>query len=107
LYGERTIGDFLPGYETSQWFGIGAPKSISGDIVDKLNKEINAALGDPELTARLSDVGGDPARPLALNLVRSPRAVTPGGSTDPVVRVLANRLSVPQRPKRKSRFSIG
>jgi len=37
------VGDFLPGYESSQWYGVGAPKNTSTDIIDKLNKEINAA----------------------------------------------------------------
>src|SRR5262245_57377458 len=55
-----TIGDFLHGYEASQWFSIGAPKGTSADIVDKLNREINAALADPKLRARLSDLGGEP-----------------------------------------------
>jgi tripartite-type tricarboxylate transporter receptor subunit TctC len=42
-----TVGDFVPGYEASQWYGIGAPKSTPAEIVDKLNKEINAAIADP------------------------------------------------------------
>jgi tripartite-type tricarboxylate transporter receptor subunit TctC len=52
-----TIGDVVPGYEASSWFGIGAPKSTPVEIVDKLNKEINAALADPKMKARLAEVG--------------------------------------------------
>jgi len=53
-----TIGDFLPGYEASTWTGIGAPQTTPGEIVDKLNKEINAGLADSKLKARLADLGG-------------------------------------------------
>jgi tripartite-type tricarboxylate transporter receptor subunit TctC len=53
-----TMGDFLPGYEASQWYGIGAPKETPAEIVDKLNKEVNAALADPKIRARISDLGG-------------------------------------------------
>ena len=53
-----TVGEFLPGYEASVWFGIGAPKNTPADIVDKLNKEINAALADPKIKARIADLGG-------------------------------------------------
>jgi tripartite-type tricarboxylate transporter receptor subunit TctC len=55
-----TVGDFVPGYETSSWSGIGAPKNTSTEIIDKLNKEINAALADPKLKARLADLGSVP-----------------------------------------------
>jgi tripartite-type tricarboxylate transporter receptor subunit TctC len=55
-----TVSEFLPGYETSQWFGLGAPTSTPAEIVDKLNKEINAALADPKMKARLADLGGTP-----------------------------------------------
>jgi tripartite-type tricarboxylate transporter receptor subunit TctC len=54
-----TVGEFVPGYEASGWFGVGAPKGIPAEIVEKLNKEINAGLADPKLKARLADVGGD------------------------------------------------
>ena len=52
------VGDFVPGYEASTWYGVGAPKSTPADIVDRLNKEINAGLADPKLKARLTDLGG-------------------------------------------------
>ena len=48
-----TVGDFLPGFESSQWYGIGAPKGTPADIVARLNKEINAGLADPKLKARI------------------------------------------------------
>jgi tripartite-type tricarboxylate transporter receptor subunit TctC len=54
-----TVGEFVPGYEASGWFGVGAPKATPAEIVEKLNKEINAGLADPKLKARLADVGGD------------------------------------------------
>jgi tripartite-type tricarboxylate transporter receptor subunit TctC len=53
-----TVGEFVPGYEASAWFGIGAPKNTPTEIVDKLNKEVNAALADPIMKARLADRGG-------------------------------------------------
>ncbi len=53
-----TVVDFLPGYEASAWFGVGAPKATPAEIVEKLNKEINAGLADPKMKARLADVGG-------------------------------------------------
>jgi tripartite-type tricarboxylate transporter receptor subunit TctC len=53
-----TVGDFLSGYESSSWYGIGAPKSTPAEIIDKLNREINAALADPKIKARLADLGG-------------------------------------------------
>jgi len=53
-----TVVDFLPGYEASAWFGVGAPKATPTEIVEKLNKEINAGLADPKMKARLADVGG-------------------------------------------------
>src|SRR5262249_43362740 len=55
-----TVGEFLPSYEASIWFGVGAPKATPAEIVEKLNKEINAALGDPKMKARLADLGGTP-----------------------------------------------
>jgi tripartite-type tricarboxylate transporter receptor subunit TctC len=52
------IGDFLPGYEASVFYGIGAPKDTPPEIVERLNKEINAGMADPRLGARLTDLGG-------------------------------------------------
>jgi tripartite-type tricarboxylate transporter receptor subunit TctC len=48
----------VPGFETNAWAGIGAPKDTPAEIVDKLNKAINAALADPKIKARLADLGG-------------------------------------------------
>ena len=55
-----TVGEFVPGYEASNWFGVGAPKATPAAIVEQLNKEINASLADPKLKARLTDLGGTP-----------------------------------------------
>jgi tripartite-type tricarboxylate transporter receptor subunit TctC len=52
-----TVGDFVPGYEASFWFGVGAPKATQAQIVEKLNMEINAALADPKMKARLAEWG--------------------------------------------------
>jgi tripartite-type tricarboxylate transporter receptor subunit TctC len=52
-----TVAEFVPGYEFSFWTGIGAPKSTPAEIVDKLNKEINAALADPKMKARFAELG--------------------------------------------------
>jgi tripartite-type tricarboxylate transporter receptor subunit TctC len=53
-----TVGEFVPGYEASSWSGLGAPRATPAEIVDKLNKEVNAALDDPKMKARLADLGG-------------------------------------------------
>jgi tripartite-type tricarboxylate transporter receptor subunit TctC len=53
-----TVGDYVPGYEASGWWGTGVPKNTPVEIVDKLNKEINAALVDPKIKTRLADLGG-------------------------------------------------
>ena len=52
-----TVGEFVPDFEASLWFGIGAPKNAPIEIIDKLNKEINAGLADPKMQARLADLG--------------------------------------------------
>jgi tripartite-type tricarboxylate transporter receptor subunit TctC len=53
-----TIAEFVPGYEASNWYGVGIPKNTPVEIIDMLNKEINAALADPNMKARLADLGG-------------------------------------------------
>jgi tripartite-type tricarboxylate transporter receptor subunit TctC len=53
-----SVGDFVPGYEASGWSGVGAPKNTPAEIIDKLNREINASLADPKIKARLADLGG-------------------------------------------------
>jgi tripartite-type tricarboxylate transporter receptor subunit TctC len=55
-----TIGESLPGFETSAFAALGAPKGIAPDIVDKLNKEVNAGLADANLRQRILDLGGEP-----------------------------------------------
>jgi tripartite-type tricarboxylate transporter receptor subunit TctC len=55
-----TMGDFVPGYEVSTWYGVGVPKNTPADIVNKLNKEINAGLADPKMRARLAELGTTP-----------------------------------------------
>src|SRR5262249_48519583 len=53
-----TVSDFVPGFEATYWTGVGAPKATPAEIVEKLNKEINAPLADPKMKARLADLGG-------------------------------------------------
>jgi tripartite-type tricarboxylate transporter receptor subunit TctC len=53
-----TVGDFVAGYEASTWYGVGAPKITPTEIVDKLNKEINAGLANPRMKSRIADLGG-------------------------------------------------
>jgi tripartite-type tricarboxylate transporter receptor subunit TctC len=55
-----TVGEFVPGYEASTWSGVGAPKATPAEIIEKLNKEINAALADHKVKARLADLGSTP-----------------------------------------------
>jgi tripartite-type tricarboxylate transporter receptor subunit TctC len=57
LPGIPTVGEFVPGYETTLWTGLGGPKNTSAEIVDRLNREINAALADPKIKARFADLG--------------------------------------------------
>jgi tripartite-type tricarboxylate transporter receptor subunit TctC len=54
-----TVGEFLPGYEASNWYGVGAPRNTPVEVIDKLNKEIIAGLADPKIKTRLADLGGD------------------------------------------------
>ena len=56
----QTVGEFVPGYEASIALGVGAPKRTPVEIIDKLNREINAALADPKIESRLADLGGTP-----------------------------------------------
>ena len=53
-----TVGDFVPGYEASAFWGVGAPRNTPAEIIDKLNKEVNAALADPKIKSRIADTGG-------------------------------------------------
>jgi tripartite-type tricarboxylate transporter receptor subunit TctC len=53
-----TVGEFVPGYEISLWYGVGAPKGTPTEVIDKLNREINEILADPKAKARLADLGG-------------------------------------------------
>jgi tripartite-type tricarboxylate transporter receptor subunit TctC len=53
-----TVAEFVPGYESSFWTGVGAPRNTPANIVEKLNKEINVALAEPKMIARLADLGG-------------------------------------------------
>ena len=53
-----TVAEFVPGYEASQWYGIGAPKNTPAELIERLNKETNGILADPKMKARLADLGG-------------------------------------------------
>ena len=55
-----TVSEFLPGYEATAWFGIGAPSNTAAEIVNTLNTKINAILGDPKMKSRLVEVGASP-----------------------------------------------
>ena len=55
-----TVGDFVPGYEASQWYGLVAPKDTPAAVIEKLNNEVNAALATPGMKTRLADLGGAP-----------------------------------------------
>jgi tripartite-type tricarboxylate transporter receptor subunit TctC len=55
-----TVAETVPGYEASAWFGVGAPKDTSKEIIDRLNQEINAVLAEPAMKARLAELGGVP-----------------------------------------------
>ncbi len=57
LPGVPAMADFVPGYEAGSWFGIGAPKGTSSEVIERLNKEVNAGLAAPSLQARLADMG--------------------------------------------------
>jgi len=55
-----SVGEFIRGYEISTWYGVGAPKGTPAEVIDKLNREINAGLADPKLKARFADLGDVP-----------------------------------------------
>jgi tripartite-type tricarboxylate transporter receptor subunit TctC len=55
-----TVGEFVPSYEATTWYGVGVPKNTPAEIIDKLNQEVNAALADPKIKTRLADLGGTP-----------------------------------------------
>jgi tripartite-type tricarboxylate transporter receptor subunit TctC len=54
-----TVAEFVPGYEASNFHGLGAPSNTPAEIIERLNKEVNAGLADPKIKARLADLGGD------------------------------------------------
>ena len=56
-----TVAEFVPGYEASNFRGVGAPRNTPAEIVNKLNMEINTALGDAKIKARLADLGSVPS----------------------------------------------
>jgi len=58
LPGLPTVAEFIPGYEVSGWYGVGTPKSTPAEIVERLNKEVNAGLADPGMKAKLAEMGG-------------------------------------------------
>ena len=55
-----TIGETVPGYEATAWFGMGMPKNTPKDIIDKVNAEVNRALADPKFRERMAELGGKP-----------------------------------------------
>jgi tripartite-type tricarboxylate transporter receptor subunit TctC len=55
-----TVGEFVPGYEATAWFGLGAPNNTPAEIIDTLNREINEGLSDPTMKARIANLGGSP-----------------------------------------------
>ena len=78
-----TVGEFLPGFEASAWYGIGAPRDTPAEIIDTLNRGINAALAEPKIKARLEELGctvipGSPAD-LAQHDRRRDREMGQGG----------------------------
>src|ERR1700737_2528153 len=97
-----TVGDFVPGYETSQWYGICAPRNTPAEIVDKLNKEINAAIADPGMKARLARCGGGAAPGLA----RRVRQAHLGGNREMGQGGPRGRHQAGVRPNRTHRYSM-
>ena len=64
------IGDVVPGYAVTGWLGLGAPKGTPSEIVERLNREVNAALADPAVKARMADLGSDPLPGSAADFAR-------------------------------------
>ena len=81
-----TVGEFIPGYEASSVFGLGAPKATPAEVIDRLNKEINAGLVDFSLKARLADLGGTVLAGLARRLRKADRG--PPDETDKWAKVI-------------------
>ena len=75
------IAEFVPGYEVTGWLGYGAPKGTPADVIDKLNKGVNAMLADPAIKARMLELGSDPL-PLS-------RALGRGGSSSLMTRSIS------------------
>jgi tripartite-type tricarboxylate transporter receptor subunit TctC len=55
-----TVGEFLPGYEVSSWLGIGVPKRTPAELIDSLNRQVNAAIADPRIKARIAELSSVP-----------------------------------------------
>jgi tripartite-type tricarboxylate transporter receptor subunit TctC len=55
-----TVGETVPGYEATAWFGVGMPKNTPREFIDRINAEVNRALADPKIRERLADLGGKP-----------------------------------------------
>jgi tripartite-type tricarboxylate transporter receptor subunit TctC len=62
LPGVPTVGDTVPGYEATAWFGIGMPKGTPRDVIEKVNAEVNRALSDSKMLERLAELGGKPIK---------------------------------------------
>jgi tripartite-type tricarboxylate transporter receptor subunit TctC len=60
LPGVPVLADTVPGYEATAWYGIGAPRNTPADVIERLNREINAGLADARIKGRLTDLGGEP-----------------------------------------------
>ena len=95
-----TVAEFVPGYEASGWFGVGAPRNTPAEIVDKLNKEINAGLADPKMKARLADLGGIP-----LDGLTQPTSAS-SSSKRPRSGARWSSCPAPRRSDRPSRSSV-
>ena len=89
LPGVPTVGETVPGYEATAWFGIGMPKGTPREIIDKLNAEVNRALADPKMRERLAELGGKPiagtpedfGKVIASETAKWEKVVTSSGAT--------------------------